>query len=77
MDTVCYTLCVATPYILCPSVCFEVSPPLQKILDPPLISVSFFHPFNVSAAVYAFISIANLDLGIKTCFYNDMDDYYA
>ena len=26
-DTVCYTLCVATPYILCPSVYFEVSPP--------------------------------------------------
>jgi len=27
MDTVCYTLCVATPYILCLSVYFEVSPP--------------------------------------------------
>ena len=27
MDTVCYTLCVATPYILCPLVYFEVSPP--------------------------------------------------
>ena len=36
MDTVCYTLCVATPYILCPSVYFEVSPLLQKILDLPL-----------------------------------------
>ena len=24
---------------------------------------------------YTFISLANLDLGIQTCFYNDMDDY--
>jgi len=31
--SVLYTLCVANPYILCPS---EVSPPLQKILDLPL-----------------------------------------
>jgi len=29
MDTVCYTLCVATPYI-CPSVYFEVSPPPEN-----------------------------------------------
>ena len=26
-------------------------------------------------AAYTFISLANLDLGIKTCFYNSMDDY--
>ena len=25
--------------------------------------------------MYTFISLANLDLGIKTCFYNGMDDY--
>ena len=30
MDTVCYTLCVATPYILCPSLYFEVSPPSRS-----------------------------------------------
>ena len=24
---------------------------------------------------YTFISLANLDLGIQTCFYNGMDDY--
>jgi len=41
---VCYTLCVATPYILCPSVYFEVSPPLQKILDPPLIEMTWSYP---------------------------------
>jgi len=35
----------------------------------------FFHPSGVSAAAYVFISIANLDLGIETCFYNGMDDY--
>ena len=35
----------------------------------------FFHPSHVSATAYVFISIANLDLGIETCFYNGMDDY--
>ena len=25
--------------------------------------------------IYLFTSLANLDLGIKTCFYNGMDDY--
>ena len=27
------------------------------------------------APTYTFISFANLDLGIQTCFYNGMDDY--
>ena len=35
----------------------------------------FFHPSHVSATAYVFISIANLDVGIETCFYNGMDDY--
>ena len=29
----------------------------------------------VFTPAYAFISLANLDLGIQTCFYNGMDDY--
>ena len=30
---------------------------------------------NHLTATYTFISLANLDLGIQTCFYNGMDDY--
>ena len=37
-------------------------------------TVFFPHQHNVSPA-YIFISLANLDLGIQTCFYNGMDDY--
>ena len=31
--------------------------------------------FPVFKPAYTFISLANLDLGIQTCFYNGMDDY--
>ena len=31
--------------------------------------------FPVFTPTYTFISLANLDLGIQTCFYNGMDDY--
>ena len=37
-------------------------------------SVVFF-PFSQNTLAYTFISFANLDLGIQTCFYNGMDDY--
>ena len=37
-------------------------------------TVFFPHQHTVSPA-YIFISLANLDLGIQTCFYNGMDDY--
>ena len=37
-------------------------------------SVTFF-PYDQSTFAYVFISLANLDLGIQTCFYNGMDDY--
>ena len=37
-------------------------------------SVVFF-PYNQNTVAYMFISFANLDLGIQTCFYNGMDDY--
>ena len=33
------------------------------------------HHTTISAPLYTFISLANLNLGIKTCFYNGMDDY--
>ena len=35
----------------------------------------FFTELNHFTPFYTFISIANLDLGIQTCFYNGMDDY--
>ena len=47
------------------------------ILYANIISVNgtTFFPYNQSRLAYVFISLANLDLGIKTCFYNGMDDY--
>ena len=47
------------------------------ILYANIISVNgtTFFPHNQSRFAYVFISLANLDLGIKTCFYNGMDDY--
>ena len=35
----------------------------------------FFTKLNHFSPMYTFISLANLDLGIQTCFYNGMDDY--
>ena len=35
----------------------------------------FFTELNHFTPSYTFISLANLDLGIETCFYNGMDDY--
>ena len=35
----------------------------------------FFPQTNGFTPAYTFISLANLDLGIQTCFYNGMDDY--
>ena len=35
----------------------------------------FFPSTNEIMPAYTFISLANLDLGIQTCFYNGMDDY--
>ena len=35
----------------------------------------FFTELNHFSPTYTFISLANLDLGIQTCFYNGMDDY--
>ena len=35
----------------------------------------FFTELNHFTPFYTFISLANLDLGIQTCFYNGMDDY--
>ena len=35
----------------------------------------FFPNLNKFKSAYTIISLANLDLGIKTCFYNGMDDY--
>ena len=37
--------------------------------------VFFTDTKHVFTPVYTFISLANLDLGIQTCFYNGMDDY--
>jgi len=40
------------------------------------INSHVFFPLNNSIQPsYIFVSIANLDLGIETCFYNGMDDY--
>ena len=35
----------------------------------------FFPSINQFTPTYSFVSLANLDLGIQTCFYNGMDDY--
>ena len=37
--------------------------------------VFFTNNKNIFTPVYTFISLANLDLGIQTCFYDGMDDY--
>ena len=37
--------------------------------------VFFTNTQHVFTPAYTFISLANLDLGIQTCFYNGMDDY--
>ena len=48
------------------------------ILYANIISINspiFFTETHEFAPSYTFISLANLDLGIQTCFYNGMDDY--
>ena len=48
------------------------------ILYTNIISINipvFFPSTNEIMPAYTFISLANLDLGIQTCFYNGMDDY--
>ena len=48
------------------------------ILYTNIISINipvFFPTTNEIMPAYTFISLANLDLGIQTCFYNGMDDY--
>ena len=48
------------------------------ILYANIISINtpvFFTELNHFTPTYTFISLANLDLGIQTCFYNGMDDY--
>ena len=48
------------------------------ILYANIISINtpvFFPNTNGFTPAYTFISLANLDLGIQTCFYNGMDDY--
>ena len=48
------------------------------ILYANIISINtplFFTSINTFTLTYTFISLANLDLGIQTCFYNGMDDY--
>ena len=48
------------------------------ILYANIISINspiFFSQTDQFSPVYTFISLANLDLGIQTCFYNGMDDY--
>ena len=43
-----------------------------------IISINFaifFPQTNAFTPAYTFISLANLDLGVETCFYNGMDDY--
>ena len=48
------------------------------ILYANIISINtpiFFNELNHFKPTYTFISLANLDLGIQTCFYNGMDDY--
>ena len=48
------------------------------ILYANIISINtpaIFAELNHFSPMYTFISLANLDLGIQTCFYNGMDDY--
>ena len=48
------------------------------ILYTNIISINipvFFPSINEIMPAHTFISLANLDLGIQTCFYNGMDDY--
>ena len=48
------------------------------ILYANIVSINFtifFPQTNAFTPAYTFISIANLDLGTETCFYNGMDDY--
>ena len=48
------------------------------ILYANIISINtpvFFPSLSNVTPTYTFISLANLDLGIQTCFYNGMDDY--
>ena len=48
------------------------------ILYANIISINtpvFYTELNHFTHTYTFISLANLDLGIQTCFYNGMDDY--
>ena len=48
------------------------------ILYANIISINtpvFFTELNHFTATFTFISLANLDLGVQTCFYNGMDDY--
>ena len=48
------------------------------ILYANIISINtpvFFPSISKFTPAYTFISLANLDLGIQTCFYNGMDDY--
>ena len=48
------------------------------ILYANIISINtpvFFPNINIFTPSYTFVSLANLDLGIQTCFYNGMDDY--
>ena len=48
------------------------------ILYANIISINtpvFFLQTSKFAPAYTFVSLANLDLGIQTCFYNGMDDY--
>ena len=45
------------------------------ILYANIISINTSVFFTDFTPAYTFISLANLDLGIWTCFYNGMDDY--
>jgi len=44
---------------------------LSVLINTPL----FFPQLDKFTPAYTFISLANLDLGVQTCFYNGMDDY--
>ena len=39
------------------------------------INISIIFPTTNNSVMYTFISLANLDLGIETCFYDGMDEY--
>ena len=61
---------------------FEIRTPFWELVTPcfilyvNIISINndVFFPNSINFW-YSFISLANLDLGISTCFYNGMDDY--